>query len=340
MSDVVSTLPKESGLTSQTFAGFSGQEVANFFSLGESYKGQALINLALQKPLNQMQSDWARQVSSFSHYQPGLEYLAQHPKDSHYHGDFTLSFSSFNIGKLFDRLFTITPQSFTPANLARDFAQSTIGTLTAGTLNVTNLRVANVPVSGGGTHDATVISSFATGATSFGQVQAGNPALKESLVNTVARLFGGIYDAVAVSAVAPTWLSTPVPTAAESGYVAPLTIGQKSLNLLSSGIVFGSQSTIIANLSQAVVVVFGRRVGGAILALLGGNIQQAVQIFNSPNPSQPINLYGVVSSSGGGGGGFLPNQNTGQLSMTSVIIPIMGIGVIGLLLWYFLRKKV
>lgn len=106
----------------------------------------------------------------------------------------------------------------------------------------------------------------------------------------------------------------------------------------------------IQQIGQTIVGLTGKA-GRAIGSLLNLDIAGFLQTIGvvSP-PGQPGSIvgqpgsivgqpFGTGGGGSGGGGGFLPSQNTGQTSASSVIIPIMGIGVVILTLWYFMRKK-
>lgn len=358
MPSVVNTLPQPSGLTSRTFAGFSYTDLSQYFGISP-IAASGIIDFKAGQELNDPQRI-ALHALDPKRFQPGantynqgfgdipfgLSHLNEHPKGSHYQGDFNFGLNGFDIAKAFDRLFTIRPQSFTPGNIARAFGQTAIFTVSGGALTATNLRVADVPISGGGQHDADLVTSFATGASSFGQVTAGNPANKESFLNRISRVLGGVYDSLAVGGIGTSALATAAPAAETAGYVPALTATERVGNLAASGLATASSAFSISNISQVVISILGPKIGGALLAFFSGNVAQAIQILTTPGTSQPVNLFGPTNgsignsgSSGGSGGGFLPSQNTGQTATTSLILPIMGIGIVGLTLWYFLRKK-
>jgi hypothetical protein len=249
------------------------------------------------------------------------------------------------------RVVTINPQSFTPANIARAGASVAVFTnpvtgvansLTGGTftnsfvgspaqgplaqasavgLSQSTVSVQGTPIIQGSSQKNTgFLQSYYTGALSYGRTQSGSPNQPETFVNTISRLLGGASSAYTTGQV-----------------LGPAVGGGKVGALISTS----STGYATSQFGQGILTLFGQKIGGAILALLSGNIAQAVQIVTTNPPNVP-NIFGPnggQSFGGGGGGGFLPSQNTGQSTALSAIIPIMGIGFVALAFWYFLRKK-
>jgi len=70
------------------FSGFSAQDLAAYFNMTPE-NAQALIDLSTGRKLSPSEATWAQgQGASIGQYEPGLQHLEEHPKGSHYHGDF------------------------------------------------------------------------------------------------------------------------------------------------------------------------------------------------------------------------------------------------------------
>jgi len=254
-----------------------------------------------------------------------------------------------DLSSALDRLFTVRPQSFTPGNIVRSITAGTLAVYTGG-LSVTSPEVNGVTLVTSDTNKPAIANAAYIGGLSYGQVRVGDPSLPESFYNKIARIIGGAYSAFATGSIASSWLSASptVVNAVPATYegpplVQPLSLAQKFGNTVGLGISSSASAYGSSQIAQVVIGVFGQKVGGAILSIFSGNVSQAIQILTSNPSTQTPNLFGPSggssSSSAGGGGGFLPSQNTGQSQMSSAIIPIIGISLIGLILWYFLRKK-
>lgn len=238
-----------------------------------------------------------------------------------------------------ERIATINPQSFTPANIIRGGTAGTLFVATAG-LSTLNPQINGNILISSDTNRAGLFDSGYVGANSFGRVRAGNPNEPETFYNYLARLTGGTVSSIATGKVIASGLSTPANTlpSGVQGPTQPLGFLAKLGNLLGGATSTTATGYGTGQFAQGIIGIFGQKIGGTILSLLSGNFQQAFEILTTNPPSYPTNLYGP-SGGGGGGGGFLPSQNTGQSTMNAVVIPLIGASLIGLLLWYFLRKK-
>jgi hypothetical protein len=334
-----------------SFAGFSTIELSQYFGLSQPQTG-ALLSVINKKTLTKDQYASFQSINpvrlqpgatsynqGFGDIPYGLTHLNEHPKGSHFAGSFNLSFSDFNLVKAFDRLFTIRPKSFTAGNLISGFAQSAIGTVTGGTLNVTDLTAGGVPISGGGQHDANLVTSFATGASSFGQVRAGNPASKETALNKLSRLLGGVYDSIAIGGIGSSWLSTPTVAPETAGYVKELTALEKLGNYAGTGLSSATSTFGQGQFAQGVLSVLGNKIGGTLLALISGNFTQAFQLLTQDAPQPFVTLPPQAYGGGGGGGGSgYPSGNVGQSQDNTVLYALGGVALlIGVLYW--IRKR-
>jgi hypothetical protein len=186
----------------------------------------------------------------------------------------------------------------------------------------------------------------------------------ESGVNTIANVgfaFGvqGVSQGISAGVSASTPLSAGTYGPVSPGFWSSLGSGnfgsayQIAANTL--GVATGGPTTFLSRQGANVLLQQGAQlivklsgdIGKGILQLVSFDFSGALQSFGvltppartAPNPGTTL-LYGPSSGGGGGGGGgFLPSTNTGQSQLSNVIIPIMGLGVLGLTLWYFLRKK-
>jgi LPXTG-motif cell wall-anchored protein len=338
-----------------TFAGFTTQDISQYFGVSP-IAGKALTHVATGSPVVSLPTTelQALQKINPNRFKPGatsydqgygdipwgLSHLNEHPEGSHYSGDFNLSFQDFNFGKFFDRLFTIRPQSFTPGNIVRAGSSGTLTVLSAGL--VKDVSIEQNSVYAISQHDNSVIGSAFTGANSFGTVQSGDPNKKESVFDRIARLAGGAISSVATGKAVSNFLTTESGASLSEGTQGPtnqLSTSARFGNTLASGVSLAGQGYSGGQISQIVVSVLGNKLGGALLALLSGDIQGAVRAFNPP--SSPSPTFGPGPSSGGGGGGSglgLGSTNTGQTnSSTLLYVGLAGLALIAVV--YLVRRK-
>jgi hypothetical protein len=238
----------------------------------------------------------------------------------------------------------ITGESFQPAEIFR-VAGAASQTLYTGGLSLLNPKVGNTTIVSSDPNKASVVGAAIVGANSFGTVQAGNPDVKESTLNQIARKIGGAISAIAVGSAGANVLTTPANAlpAGVQGPTQPLTFGQQFGNFgatitSSSAVAYGS-----GNIAQTVIGIFGKKVGGAILQLFSGDVAGAVKTITTPTPETPTialppNLFGNYQSGGGGGSGLGVGTNSGQLTSNPLIFPVMGIAAL-FVVWLIVRKK-
>lgn len=277
-------------------------------------------------------------LKRLNEYRPWLAHHAEHPKGSQYGG-------SFNIGNAFERAFTFRESSFQPANIIRGLSVGTVTVLTGG-LSLAEPKINGVTLASSNPDSSSpgLLDAGYTGANSFGIVRAGNPNVAETGFNRIARLIGGTISSIATGKAFTNYLKTPPSIsggnpAITQGPPAPLSLAQQSGRVAGYGAATSLQGLGLSNIAQGVVQVFGQKVGGALLALVSGNVAEAINIITSNPPSSGNLLYGPTGGGGGGGGGYSPTQNTGQTNLASVMMPVLILSVLGLVLWYFLRKK-
>src|SRR5712692_10062038 len=91
------TVPKVAPLptTGPTFAGFTGQDIGDFFGYRGATVGQALIDVVVNKTVTPAQAALLKKTFSPETFRTvipqGLQHLNEHPKGSHYHGDFNIN---------------------------------------------------------------------------------------------------------------------------------------------------------------------------------------------------------------------------------------------------------
>lgn len=346
----------------ETFAGFETPDISKYFGVSP-VQGHAIIQLATGADVNALPSTELEALQKIgpARFKPGatsydqgfgdipygLQHLSEHPKGSHYAGDFNISFSSFNIVKFFERLFTIRPQSFTPANLARDLSGGTQSLLTLGIVD--KITIGGQPVFATSTHDSSLIGSALTGANSFGQTKSGDPNKPETLFEKIARIGGGAVSALATGKALSGALTTePTPVnAGTQGPPSPVSALGRVGNTFASSVGYAGNTYASGQFAQVVVGLLGQKIGGFLLSLISGDLAGAIKIITSnpsqpqpisSNPSDPL-LYGPSGGGGGGGAGLgISNRNTGQTqSNTLVYVLIAGVVVIGGV--YLLRRK-
>lgn len=275
---------------------------------------------------------------------------------------FKKPFKSFTPAKTISNAFKITGESFQPAEILRVGGTTALVVGTGGvgasagvlpltntplaTASLANVKVGNTQLTSSDPNKASVLGAGAVGVYSLGTVQAGNPDNPETLVNKISRLIGGTIGSygvgksvTALAATSPTAHALPTDV---QGPVQDLSFGEKFGNYLSSSVSTASTAYAGGSFSQAVLSIFGRETGGAILQLLSGDIAGFVKTVTTPTPTNPgaalpPNLFGNFQS-GGGGGGLGVAPKTGQISSNSLLFPVIGIAVL-VIVWLVVRKK-
>lgn len=241
--------------------------------------------------------------------------------------------------------FKITGESFQPAEIFRVYSSGAMALYTGG-LSVTSPRVGGITVVSSDVNKASLGGAVLVGANSLGQVQAGNPDVKETDLNKLGRLFGGAVSSFALGSAATNVLTTPVGAGANAlptgvqGPTQGFTFGESFGNFAGSTISTSASTYAAGSFGQGVLSLFGKQAGTAILQLLGGDIGGAIKTIttNPPNQPTPINVGpSSYSGSSGGGGGFT-GVNTGQMTSSSIGLVVVGAGVL-LLLFLLLRRK-
>lgn len=255
------------------------------------------------------------------------QYYAEHPVGSHYRG-------TFNIGTFIDSTIGVITFGTFPS-LDSFFAK-----LGEGQFNLGKIQL-NVPFSGAhGNKYAHDLENF------YGMQQLNKtttPIIDSKIgqiVTTVGAAIAGIIVGArlpgAFGAKAPPVTGGPGPATTTALQSAKLSTAGSLTNVGVRGISSAISVQSYGGVAQAVIQVLGDKIGGTVLALFSGDIGGAVRIFTT-NP--PGRVGGGSGGGGGGGGGYLPTQQTGQSTMSSVILPLLGLSALGLVLWYFLRKK-
>lgn len=327
-------------LTTKTYAGFTYQDLSNYFGISNQ-AASGLIELTNKSDvtyseavaLQGLDPNRFRQGASgpnqgFGDIIWGLSHLAQHPKGSTYHGD-------FNISQAFERLFTINPQSFTPANLIRDFSAG-YTTIVTGGVSLAHPEVNGTPLasSSARSREPGLVDSAIVGANSFGTVRAGDPQIPESFWNKIARIVGGTVSSLATAKVVAGYQTNNALGPGEYGPPAPLTATQSASNLALSGLsgglkVFGSTA-----LAQGIISLFGNTIGGALVQLLNGNIFGAFNTLSGKTPVSQNTVGSMYATGGSGGAGFGQNPiAVTQSSTMTWLIPVAIIGGVLVILW-------
>jgi len=350
------------------YAGFNVTDVARFLSVSDA-QSSSLIKAATGQQVNEsefaaFQSLDPRYLTRDGNITHGLQRLAEHPKGSHYSGDYNISKTTFNIGKALERFFTIRPKSFTAGNLARGAAVGAVAISTGGVgvapfagvagfgsgsagsvlfqpgaitpISATSgvfatqqkIKIGEVQVtSGTSQHDTSVAQATGTGVYSFGQVQAGNPADQETWYNKIARYVGGASAAYGATAGITSFLS---PLIAEGSQVA--SIASKVVSTTGTGFYTGQ-------VGQVVISLLGRKIGGALLALISRDVASAIRILTEDPPqTKSIQPYGSYGGGGGSGLGIAPSTNTGHTGLNPLWYGVIGLVLI-LGLFALLRRK-
>lgn len=238
----------------------------------------------------------------------------------------------------------ITGESFQPAEIARTYSAGALTVYTGG-LSILNPKVAGQTIVSSDPNKASLAGAVLVGANSFGTVQAGNPDVKESTINEIARKIGGAISAIAVGSAGANLLTTPANAlpAGVQGPVQPLSIGERFGNFGAT--LVGSSSTAYGtgNIAQSVIGIFGKKVGSAILQLFSGDVGGAIKTITTPTPNTPTttvpNLFGNYQSSGGGGAGLgVGSGGTGQTTTNPLVFPAIALGLLTVL-WLVMRKK-
>lgn len=239
----------------------------------------------------------------------------------------------------------ITGETFQPAEIARTYAAG-VATVYTGGLAALNPKIGGTTLVSSDPNKASVAGAVLVGANSFGTVQAGNPDVKESTINEIARKVGGAISAIAVGSAGSNLLTTPAHTlpAGVQGPTQPLTLGEQFGNFGATTLTGSASAYGTGSLAQSVMQIFGKQIGGAILQLFSGDIAGAIKTITTPTPNTPAttipSLFGNYQSGSGGGGAGLGvgSGNSGQTATHPLVFPAIAIAIV-MVLWLFVRKK-
>lgn len=238
----------------------------------------------------------------------------------------------------------VTGESFQPAEILR-VAGSASQTLYTGGLSALNPKIGNITLASSDPNKASVLGATIVGANSFGTVQAGNPDVKESTINEIARKIGGAISALAVGSAGANLLTTPanaLPVGVQ-GPVQPLSTGAQFGNFGATLVGSSASAYGMGNIAQSVIGIFGKKVGSAILQLFSGDVGGAIKTITTPTPNTPTttvpNLFGNYQSGGGGGAGLgVGSGESGQTTTNPLVFPAIALGILAVL-WLVMRKK-
>jgi hypothetical protein len=304
----------------------------------------------------------------------GLQHLAEHPKGSHYSGD-------FNIGKFVSNVVGVMTFGFAP-DLTSFFSA-----LGSGRLDFEKIQF-NVPFSGAGinkyTHDVVDLYSGQQASKAATPI-LDSPAAKilDTVAGATAAAIVGYgaynYGSLAAassgvgaggSAASPALIGvTEASLSATPSYTFPIYVGAEATSYAGAGVTAASltgtgivEGGILSTIGSGVLAV-GKFVGGAALTgylssvigggkkaindLLHGNVDKAINDFTSgfvpgSTPSGTNQPYaGGVGSGGYGGGGtyYGGAANTQQASMFSTLLPMSILAGVILLFLYFYKRK-
>lgn len=248
--------------------------------------------------------------------------------------------------KAISRAVTINPKSFTPANIVRVLVGGQI-TIYTGGVAALSPSIGKTTVVSSNPKKASIVTSAFVGANTFGTVQAGDPSKVETPLNKIARIFGGTVASLVVGSAAANVLTTPASASVNAlppgvqGPTQGLTVGERFGNFLGATISTSSTVYATGGISRVVLDLFGKKAGTAILQLFSGDVAGFVKTVSTPEVKGPELFYPTfrgVSASGGGGAGLGIGSNTGQTQGTSLLFPVIGIALLGVL-FLIIRKK-
>lgn len=237
----------------------------------------------------------------------------------------------------------ITGESFQPAEILR-VAGSASQTVYTGGLSLLNPKVGGTTIASSDPNKASVLGAAIVGANSFGTVQAGNPDVKESTINEIARKIGGAISALAVGSAGANLLTTPANAlpAGVQGPVQPLSTGAQFGNFGATLVGSSASAYGMGNIAQTVIGIFGKKVGSAILQLFSGDVGGAIKTITTPTPNTPSttvpNLFGNYQSGSGGAGLGVGSGGSGQTTTNPLVFPAIALGAL-VVMWLVMRKK-